>query len=107
MNSQKLLDRIELYDGTIIVGIVDFVNRKHIHLYDFTSSNDPNLVLLAMLWRTEKPEIRFSIYASIYAPDINIPQIKLIHKNNIKSSNRKLVTDELEHIEKNNIKATS
>ena len=105
MNSQKLLDRIELYDGTIIVGIVDYVNKKHVHLFDFTGIDDPNIVLLAMLWRTdEENSLRFSLYVTKKYPTIQIPRIKLIHRNNIKTCNREIKTSEAEEHEKRSIR---
>lgn len=105
MNSQKLLDRLELYDGSIIIGIVDYVNKKHVHLFDFTGINDPNIVLLAMLWKTDTTtNLRFSLYVTKNWPQLKVPQIKLIHRNNIKTSNHPIKTTEQQPHEKKTIK---
>lgn len=105
MRSQDVLDRVTLKNGLTLVGIVDYVNKKHIHFFDFTNTDNPNLVLIAMVWRTSKSNLRFSVYSTINHPNIKIPNIKLIHRKDIKDSNIQIFTTPPEKKDRKTIKA--
>jgi hypothetical protein len=88
--STRLLDQIELNDGRIFIGIIDFVSTKQIYVFDFTREPKEEFILLAILWKGYNPELRFSVYCSINYPDIRLPRAILIPKNHITSTDKEV-----------------
>lgn len=83
-NQQRVLDKIELNDGRVIYGIVDYVTTKQIYFFDLTREEYSDYVLLAILWQGNKPNLRFSVYVATEYPFVAIPSAVLIPKKNIK-----------------------
>lgn len=99
-----LLDKITLKDGRTLTGIMDFVSTKQIYILDFTNNEEVDYLLLAMLWKGNKPEMRFSVYCSIYYPSLKLPKAILIPKNNISETSRQIDTTKISKVKKRTIK---
>jgi len=90
MTTYPVFDRITLNSGKEYYGIVDYVSKKHIYFFDFSMAEDPDLTLLALLWRFTHSTKRFSIYATTHFPQFHLPSANLIHRNNIRDSTANL-----------------
>ena len=87
MNINYLLNTIELKDGRILTGIIDYSTKKQLYFFDFTNEENMDYILLSMLWKGNKPELRFSVFCVIHYPAIELPKAKLIPVSNIKYIN--------------------
>lgn len=82
MKSRPILDTVVFDDRMIkdMKGIVDFSNSNFIHFFDFSNDDQIDLIVLAIKWRLYYPDLRFSVFCSIYYPKVQIPQVILINK---------------------------
>ena len=79
----QLLDRIQLDDGRNFIGVVDFINQKHVYFFDFTNNNNIDYVTLVILWKGYNPNMRFSVWCSMYYPMVQLPKVLLLPQKNI------------------------
>lgn len=82
----KLLDEIELTNGKKYIGIVDYVDNKHVYFFDFTQENQIDFLTLSILWKGYHPDIRFSVYCGINYPNLNLPRVILIPIKSIENN---------------------
>lgn len=84
----SLLDTIVLTNESELIGVVDYINTKHLYFVDFTGIHDENLINSAIHWCMDRPDKRFSVYIQWkFRNLIKLPDTKLIHFNGIKDSN--------------------
>lgn len=78
------LDLIELSNGDVHRGIVDYSNQKFVHFYNFSDEVvSPDLVLIAIAWKLRHQHLRFSVYCSIHFPMVELPRINIINRKGI------------------------
>lgn len=78
------LDWIEMTNGDVFRGVLDYSNNKFIHFYNFDDKNvTPDLVIVAIIWRLNNPSTRFSVYCALNFPKIELPKINIINKKGI------------------------
>lgn len=83
---KMILDSISINgrrDKNPIRGIIDFKNKKFIHFFDFTNDFDEDLMILAVIWRITRPDLRFSVFCSIYFPKKALPKVKVISRYHV------------------------
>ncbi|WGH49628.1 hypothetical protein [Alishewanella phage vB_AspM_Slickus01] len=85
--SSAVLDIIET-DGRVYNCIIDYISKRQMIVYDLTGCNDPLVRLMAIKWKVNFPNLRFSIFKSIYYPNIEMPQPVVLSLKSIKYSNR-------------------
>ena len=86
--SVSLLDKIILNDDSSLLGVVDYIDNKHVYFINFNNIQDENLIVCAISWVENRPDKRFSIYIQQHFKGlVDLPQTKLVHYNNIKDSN--------------------
>ena len=78
-----LLDKIQLDDGREFIGIVDFVNTKHVYFFDFTNNLEMDYVTMVILWKGYNPSIRFSVWSMINYPNMPLPKVLLLPMRSI------------------------
>jgi len=79
----KLLDEIELTNGKKYIGIVDYVNTKHVYFFDFSQEDQIDYLMLSILWKGYNPNIRFSVFCGINYPTLTLPRAILIPTKSI------------------------
>lgn len=105
MRVNPLFDRIILESGEELYGIMDYVSKKHVYFFDFSQTSNPDLTLVVMLWRClNDANKRFSVYATVNFPQIELPQANLIHRNHISDSTCSLDVTPKEKQQKRSIK---
>lgn len=78
------LDWIDLSTGERLVGVLDYMNNRFIHFYNFNHNSDPNLILAAIAWRTgHHHTMRFSVFCAIYCRGITLPAVNLVNRKTI------------------------
>ena len=85
-NEIPVLDWIKLSNGQTLSGIVDYSNDRFVHFYDFNGITDPNVIVVAIIWRQQEQDLRFSVYCSMYFPKLKIPKVKLLNRIAINDS---------------------
>ena len=85
-----VLDIIKLKNDKNLSGIIDYVSSKQIYFFDFTQETNIDFLLLAILWKGNNPNIRFSVYCTINYPEIELPRAILLPLINIESSSKNL-----------------
>lgn len=80
-----VLDTIKFKDTRMedLKGIVDFSNKKFVHFFDFSETDDADLVMAAVEWKTYFSDMRFSVFCSIHHPKLKLPPVKVINKRHI------------------------
>ena len=79
-----IMDWVRMSNGKTLTGVVDFATDRFVHFFNFDLvDDDPNLVLAAIVWRAKYSHLRFSVFCSMYFPDLQIPQVNLINKRGI------------------------
>src|SRR4030065_1216963 len=89
--TDTMLDTIKLKDGRTLIGIVDFISNKQIYFFDFSKEISVDFILLAILWKGNSPDLRFSVYTTINYQNLNLPRAILIPTNHIKTSTKQFV----------------
>ena len=92
MTTHTIMDEIVLNDNRTLTGIIDFVSNKQIYFFDFTQETHIDYLLLAILWKGYKPELRFSVFCSIHYPEMNLPRAILLPTVNIKTTSKEVIT---------------
>lgn len=87
-NQSHLLDIIITKDGKKFSGIIDYTTTKQLYFFDFTSESEIDYLLLAIMWRGNNNNLRFSVYTTIHYPDVKLPQAKLLPISNIETMNK-------------------
>lgn len=97
-----ILDSIVTSNDVEKVGVVDYINDRFIHFFDFSEIQDPDVVLMVVLWRTRFAHMRFSLFASIHFPKITLPRVTLINKRGLNdyTSNTEVTTVSLKNSKK-------
>lgn len=90
MNIEYLLNIVELKDGRSLIGIIDYDTKKQLYFFDFTNEENLDYLLLSMLWKGNKPNMRFSVYCVVYFPNLILPKANLIPLTNVRSINGKI-----------------
>lgn len=81
---QYTLDWIEMSNGDIHRGIVDFSNQKFVHFYNFeTDDISPDIIIVAIIWRLKYRETRFSVFCAVNYPHLRLPRINIVNKKGI------------------------
>lgn len=81
-----ILDWVEMSNGKKMTGVVDFATDKFVHFFNFDIiENDPDLVLVAVIWRARYSHMRFSVFCSTMFPNIQIPRVNLINRRGIET----------------------
>lgn len=80
----QILDKITLNCGNAISGIIDFSCTKHLIVVDLTNNASPSLTKRLIEWRLYYPNLRFTVYASMFG--VSHPLPILINKKNIVNS---------------------
>lgn len=102
--NEDLFDKL-IIDDKEYKGIVDYVSKKQVMFYDFTNSDSCAITLLIILWKTTDPNERFSIFQAKNFPHVNIGNVSVLNRKNIRIKGRKLSTDETQ-IESSRIKSS-
>lgn len=89
----SVFDHITLKNNKELTGIIDHRQTKQIYFFNLENTSD-DYKILAIDWKANHPNLRFSIYITKFWPDIDLPKITLIPKINIKSSDRSLSPDD-------------
>lgn len=100
MEDNNLLDQIELKTEKVKMGIVDFKNNKFVHFFDLSTTNDPNLIIIVIIWRLKYDTMRFSVFCSKFFPNISIPDVTLINMNSIEEINTRTPVSVNENVKK-------
>jgi len=88
MKTNTVLDIIKLKNNKTLIGIIDYISTKQIYFFDFSQELDKDFLLLAILWKGNNPNIRFSVYCIIEFPEIKLPRAILIPLSNIEDSSK-------------------
>ena len=78
-----LLNKIELKNGKSFIGIVDYITTKQLYFFDFTNEKYIDYILLAILWKGNYDNMRFSVFCAINFPNIDLPRVILLPQSNI------------------------
>lgn len=85
----QVLDRIELNDGNVLYGIVDYVSKREAYFFDLGNESHEDYTMLAVLWKGNNPRLRFSVYCAIEYPYLPLPKAIIIPLNSVKESSVK------------------
>lgn len=89
MNSENLFDTIET-ENQVFTGVIDYISKRHVVIYDMTMSNEPLFRLIAIKWKLHFYDIRFSIFKQMYFPNANMPDPIVVNASSIVSCTRDL-----------------
>ncbi len=90
MSNEHVFDTIETSDR-VYTCVVDYVSKRQVMIYDLTSYNDPIIRLMVINWKLHGYHMRFSVYRSKFYPDVEIPEMKILHRKTILNSTHSLV----------------
>ena len=102
MQVEKLLETITLDTGRVFVGIVELITKKHVYMFDFSKS-PKEYIELAILWKGNHPDLRFSVYCSIEHPGIILPKTVLIPVSSIRDSTKIIEENKIPKYKKKSI----
>lgn len=102
--NEDLFDKL-IIDDKEYKGIVDYVTNKQIMFFDFTNVDSCAITLLVILWKTTSPDERFSIFAATNFPLVNLGNVSVLNRKNVKVKGKKVNSHEVQ-IETNRIKAS-
>lgn len=81
MNS--IIDTILLKNGRQVKGVVDFVGKKQLWVYDFSDCDEVDLLTLICLWKGNEPQLRFSVWLLREFNSTYSFRAKILNKNDI------------------------
>lgn len=87
MGSGNLLDIIET-EEKVYNCVIDYISKRQIIFYDLTGYNDATIRLLLIKWKMNFPNLRFSIFKSIYYPNIALNTPVVLSLKSVKYCNR-------------------
>lgn len=82
MSSEFIMDTVST-QSRVYVGVVDFASAKHVMFYDFSQNNNPDIVSIAIIWKTYYSGMRFSVFASLYFSHIDIGNPIMLNRKTI------------------------
>jgi hypothetical protein len=85
--SGNLLDIIETEDK-VYNCVIDYISKRQIIIYDLTGINDATVRLLLIKWKMNFPNLRFSIFKSIYYPNVPLNKPVILSLKSVKYCNR-------------------
>lgn len=85
MQSENIFETIEAEDG-VYNGIVDYVSKRQVILYDISRSNEALCRLIVIQWKLYHFDMRFSIFKEIYYPKAKFPDPIVLNINAIKTA---------------------
>lgn len=84
MTSTFIMDTI-VTNAKTYVGVIDLVTTKHVMFYDFTQNNNPDIVTMAIIWKSYYGNLRFSVFKSLYFDHYDIGHPIMINKKTIQN----------------------
>lgn len=87
MSTGNLLDIIETEDK-VYNCVIDYISKRQIIIYDLTGCNDATIRLILIKWKMNFPNLRFSIFKSIYYPNVKLSAPIVLSLKSVKYSNR-------------------
>lgn len=85
MSSYFITDTITT-DSKTYVGIIDYATTKHVMFYDFSQNNNPDIIMMLIVWKSYFSSLRFSVFKSLYFDHFDIGSPIMINKKTIKSN---------------------
>lgn len=85
----QLYDTVET-DDNIHMGVIDYVSKRQVIIYDITKIESVNLRMAIIEWRMNHYHIRFSIFMKQYFPSIVLPDPIIIGTNGIRFCSKEL-----------------
>ena len=86
---KSVIDEIVLKDGRTLNGVVDYVTKKYIYFFDFTTEKVIDYYTLAVIARGNS-NLRFSVYCSIAFPTIELPRAIVFNRKDITDTSHSL-----------------
>lgn len=87
---EPLFYKVSLRCGKNVIGIVDHVSHRYIHMFDVTEEDNALLICLAIEWQLNAPGTRFSHYLMQTFPGIKLPPARLIPRFAVTHSNKEI-----------------
>jgi hypothetical protein len=85
MIQDYLLNKLKLKDGRELIGIIDYTTTKHAYFFDFTNEQNIDYLLLSIMWKGNHDNMRFSVFCTVYYPEVELPSALLVPQNLIKT----------------------
>ena len=92
--STNILDKIVTISGEYYAGVIDYVTAKYVSFFDATNNNDPEITKILIIYKSYYSHLRFSIFKSMYFPQIEMRPI-VINRRTIAESSREIETTQL------------
>lgn len=103
MESNTVFDTVET-ENMVHVGVIDYVSKRQIIMYDLTNSLSPEFRLAVIEWKMSYFTMRFAIFMKLYYPKVSIPKPIVISINSIHYCSKQLKSTKPR---KNKIRAAS
>jgi hypothetical protein len=72
-------------DTATYTAIIDYESEKDITFFDFSRNSDPEMSLVAILWKLYYDHMRFSVFVLTTLPSVRLPAPVTINKKSIKN----------------------